>query len=274
MRILLVLLMTTMASAFSLTGCAAQQYLYPDADQYVAGDREITDTIDAIEVDYIAGDINVTSGSTDIISVQETAKETLDDSLKVHTWVEGSTLHVRYCKSGVSMKLNNLGKFGRLDKELTIIVPEGLELKTLGIDAAAGNVQCDVSKAQTCTIDTAAGDIDINMETCGTLSIDSAAGNVNTTMGQVKDVSVDVAAGDCSLSFKTEPNSTRVDNAAGDITIELPKDSNQTVEVDMGLGDFKSDIPFTNDENTYVIGNGQNTMSIDSGAGDVELIGA
>ena len=85
---------TLLVAALScICGCSLSisntTYTYNNSDKFTAGDREISDKIDTINIDYISGDITLTGSNTSTISVKETAAKQLDDKRKVHTWVDG-----------------------------------------------------------------------------------------------------------------------------------------------------------------------------------------
>ena len=232
-----------------LAGCgSASKYTYPNANKYEAGDREVGDAISAIDVDYLAGDITLTSEDTDTVTVRETAGAPLEDDLKVHTWVDGSTLHVRYCASGKTLKTSDL------DKRLTIVVPSSVPLDTLDVDNAAGNVS-------------------LGLTTCKALAVDLAAGDVDLTADSVDSYSIDLASGDCDLSFADTPRSGEIDSATGDVRVALPKDTDLTLTFDSAIADFKTDIEFTWNGETYVSGSGENTLDIDCAVGSLEIVG-
>ena len=50
-------------------------YSYKNSDDYVVGDREISDKVDSIDVDYISGDVKIVTADTDVITIKETAKK-------------------------------------------------------------------------------------------------------------------------------------------------------------------------------------------------------
>ena len=92
-----------------LSGCnyeSKTSYMYDNADKYTAGNREISDKIENIDIDYMSGDIELLATDTDSISIKETTNKTVDSDLQVHTWVDGTTLRVRFCESARNLSLS------------------------------------------------------------------------------------------------------------------------------------------------------------------------
>lgn len=222
-----------MLAAVAFTGCgtlSTSDIEYDDADKYTAGDREITDKIDSIEIEYVAGDIEIKSEGSGKVTVKETSSKDLEEDQKIHTWVTGTTLKVKYCASGVDVDLNDL------DKELLITVPKDFDLADIDIDSAAGNLKIDRISVQNLDIDMAAGDLDlIFAKVPKTTDIDAAAGDVTITIPEDSGLTIesDTAVGgfSCEIPFITDndkeeyilgdgSNELSLDAAAGDIKIK------------------------------------------------------
>ena len=237
------------AMTFCLAGCMNLDYSYENADKYTAGDRVIGNKIDKIDVDYVAGDVKIMAAPASAVSVKETANRDLEEEEMVHTWVDGTTLRVKYCASDCGMSIKDL------EKELTLAVPKDIRLNGMKLDLAAGDLNADLGKIDE-------------------FKLDAAAGNLDITAAEVKKFDVDAAAGDCEFTFAKTPEDTNIDAAAGNIKIKLPKQCDLTLKIDMAAGDFHYyDIMFTKKGKAYVCGNGSNEMSIDCAAGDITVTG-
>ena len=128
-------------STLCLTGCSfgvfnTFTYTYDNSEKYTAGDREIDDKITAIDIDYVSGDVTLNGSDTDKVTVKETSNKDLDDAHKVHTWVDGSTLYVRYCESAKSINFNNI------NKKLELSIPGAQELDNLNVKISSGDLKC------------------------------------------------------------------------------------------------------------------------------------
>ncbi len=113
-------------------------YTYDNAGMYVAGEQEISDRIEALDIDYEAGDVVLLSSTSDIATVVETSKEVLCDDMKVHTWLEGTTLHIRYCAANSgALKARNL------HKKLTVTLPADVVRDNISVAVTSGDIVCE-----------------------------------------------------------------------------------------------------------------------------------
>ena len=292
------------AAATLLAGCSfgSTTYAhYANADKYVAGNQEITEKIDRIDIDYISGDIKLLTEDTDKVTITETAKIELDADRQVHTWVEGSTLHVRYCAADKRLDLNNL------DKRLEIIIPGDVIYSDVNINLTSGDLETGNIKAESINLDSTSGDRVVNCE-AETITINATSGNLDLTQsGKSDDISIDATSGSLNIkldeaknlivnstsgTLKVEaesvekidadsssgsktfilanvPESTTVNATSGDVTFSLPSDAGFSAVINTTSGDVRSNIPFTSNGETYIFGNGTGSMDIDTTSGDV-----
>ena len=272
MKIFRILLTAALAATVltCLSGCAAKlNYDYDNADKFMPGDREIAEEIENIDIDYMAGDVTLKGSRTDKVIVKETSKTDIDDDLKVHTWVDGKTLHVKYCAAVKGMSIRSIKD---LEKTLEITVPVEATLSNLSIDDSAGDVSVDCS-AENYDIDVSAGNITINQHgESDQIKLDDSAGDIDVTAENISKLFIDMSAGSLKLSADKAPEESEIDISAGDIELYLPEKADLTLAVDISAGEFNSEIPFVKKGDDYILGNGQNRMEIDASAGDINII--
>ena len=201
-------------SAFCLTGCSfgmfnTFNYRYDDADKYEAGDREIDDTITKINIDYLSGDVKVKGTDEDTVSVKETTNKSIDDDHKVHTWVDGDTLYVRYCAS------MDMISFNGIEKSLEITLPGNQELDDFIINVASG-------------------EIDMNGFTSDKMIAHASSGNTKIDCS-VKDIEIKVSSGDISFTQTGNSDSVKVKASSGDIVINHAGDCT-SLDIDSSSG--------------------------------------
>ena len=268
MKIYRTMLTAALAAAMliCLSGCSVKlNYNYDNADKYIPGDREIAEKIENIDIDYMAGNVTVKGDKMATVTVKETSKTEIDDKLKVHTWVDGSTLHVKYCAAGKGFSIKDL------EKSLEITVPADVKLSDMSIDDSAGDVSVDCS-AENYDIDASAGNITIVQHgESDEMEIDASAGDVDVTAESIGKLAIDISAGNLKLSADKAPEKSEIDSSAGNIEIYLPEKTDMTLEADISAGDFNSEIPFTKKGDAYIFGNGKSKMDIDASAGDVGI---
>ncbi|MBR1798003.1 MAG: DUF4097 family beta strand repeat protein [Clostridiales bacterium] len=240
-------------------------YTYENADKYTAGDREITETIDSINIDYVSGDVRLIGSDTDEVTITETANKELDDEQMVHTWVDGSTLYVRFCASSKSIDLNNI------EKELEIVVPESQLLDTLLVEISSGSFYCS---------DITSGDINVSSSS-GAIEVNGSADNINleASSGSVylnqeresENISINTSSGSITAEI-IATDKLDIDASSGDVTVYLPEDADVTANVETSSGEFNYELSFSRIDGAYVSGDGSSVMNINTSSGDVSLL--
>lgn len=236
--------------------------------------------------------------------MSEKAKDSISEDLRVHWWLEGTTLHVKFAASGASLRWFNTGH-----KELTLTVPEALSFdnvviraasaeieavnlaaETLSVSTASGNMDINCAantislnsasgdiqlkqkdKAGEVSIDTASGRIDANLSRVDTASFESASGKIQVTAASVNSMSAKSTSGAVSCELEATPSECKLHAVSGDVTLNLPDDSDFTTNISTTSGDFKSDFALKKDGSTYICGSGSAHIDIETTSGDVAI---
>ncbi len=288
----------------SFTGCFSFGSTYRNADKYSAGDLDYSGEITELDINWSSGSVNVSYYDGENVSVTESCKKDLSDAKKVHTWVDGKTLHIQFSKSGEAFV------FEDYKKELEVKLPKDTKLSKVSydgssadtvfdeikaeefdIDTSSGNVSLNSCEADEVTADTSSGNITIDLTgDCDKIITDASSGDVTVTAGEVKTAkfdsssgkikadlkSVDELSGDSSsgnMTFKTgkTPSKMSLDTSSGDVTLYLPEDGDFTIEVDTSSGDFESELSMSKKGDTYSYGSGDGRISIDTSSGDITI---
>lgn len=293
------------AAAVCLCGCSVSytNYLYQDSDKYTAGDREIPDKIETINIDYLSGKVKLTGTDSETVKIRETANETLDDDRKVHTWVSGTTLYVRYCASAKRLDLY------KLEKTLEIDIPENVKLSELKIEISSGDADCskfeaksvemkassgdlfasckaetiemkassgDITLTQTgesdkISLETSSGSITVLTEKVGKLDVDSSSGKISVASDGAKVFKSHSSSGKGEFKFAEVPETAEMEASSGDITVYLPEDANVTAEFDVSSGDITYELPFSKSGGKYVSGDGSRKLTVETSSGDITV---
>ncbi len=284
-------------------GCALN--VYADSDKYTMGDREISGEVKDIDIDWTAGEVIISRHDFDYVSIRETCSDKLEDAKRVHSWLDGDVLRVKYCKSGESFF------FTTPDKTLEIRIPkniklsdvkidgsscdsriDGIEAEHIYADVSSGNVDVVDCSAQSIDVDSSSGNISIvqkgesdkinadsssgkvriEAEKVGKVRADTSSGNISVSADKADDVSIDSSSGDAKLSLGGVPSKAVIDTSSGDVTIYMPKDADFTAEVDTSSGEFFSELHMSRSGDTYTCGSGGKTISIDTSSGDISFM--
>ena len=304
MKVKALVLAAAVGAAMSLAGCMNFTATYANASNYTAGERDITETITELDLNWSAGKVTVTTNSTNTITVRESCDKSLDDDERVHTWVDGKTLHVQFCESG------KVFMFGSKKKELEISIPKDIKLSGLSYDGSSADARFENLSAESISLDSSSGDVKLIDCTAETVDADTSSGNieldivgnaksikcdassgnvtvkadgaddidVDTSSGDIEvdvktpdKVITDASSGDTKLTFGAAPSSIKHDSSSGDFTLYLPESAEFKAEIDTSSGKFETDFGCEKDDDTYTCGSGSNVFSIDTSSGDVSI---
>ena len=259
-------------------------YLYDNGDKYEAGDRDITEKIESINIAYMSGEVVMTETDADVVSIKETSPKELDDKRKVHTWVDGSTLYVRYCASARGLELNNL------DKKLTIDIPRNIELSDVKLELSSGDadISCSAKNydlnassgginltqrgdSDSINMEVTSGGISVNYESVDKINVSASSGSIYLKGNSVNDFKSEVTSGNGDYTFNQLPKSASLSASSGNINIYIPKDADLTLTAKKSSGDMSTEHAFTKDGDTYVSGSGTNKMNVSVTSGDIMI---
>ena len=282
-----VMLMIVFAAALTicLSGCSVKMnYKYDDSDKYVAGDREISGAIEAVDIDYLSGDIDLTVGDSSVAVITETANKEIDEKLMVHSWLDGKTLRVRYCAAAKGLSIN------RLQKKLRIELPKDTKLSELNIDCSSGDIAADCSaadidieassgeisliqhgKSDAIELEASSGDVDAAVESADKMSIETSSGEIKLDAKKLGSLSSEASSGDTSYSFAAAPEEASIETSSGEVTIYLPEKSDITATIDTSSGDISYELPFSKEGSSYVCGSGENKLAVETSSGDIAI---
>ncbi len=297
------------AAAMGLCSCSvgfmntASIGTYDNADKYTAGDLETTEKIEAVDIEWASGKVDITTGGSGSVTVKETAKTELSDKEKVHTWVNGGVLYVKFCKSGEKVD-------GDSDKRVEITLPEGVVLDKLTAEASSADVKVNGVSAKTASFEASSGELEyygnagsIDFETSSgnisfkgeadSISAEASSGEVTIEQsGEGSSLSVETSSGDISVSanitgkFSTEsssgehiiklgstPSSTRIESSSGDVKLTLPESAEFNATIDTSSGDVSYELPMQKTgDNSYTCGSSNNELGIETSSGDVKIL--
>lgn len=294
-----------LAAMCGMTGCSVfGSVTYANSEKYSVGDAEIADKIENIEIDWSSGSVRVVSHSGNTVLLSEKAEDRIPEELRVHWWLEGTTLHVKFTASGASLRLINTGH-----KELILTVPEELSFddvvirtasaeidasglgadtvnistasgdvsircaaNTIKLNSASGNIQLNQQgKAGEVSIDTASGRIDADLSQADTAYFESASGKIKVTAASVDSLSAKATSGAVFCGFEAIPSQCRLRAVSGEVTLSLPEDADFTANIRTTSGVFASDFALKKDGSTYICGSGSADIDIDTTSGNVSI---
>ncbi|MBR4947885.1 MAG: DUF4097 family beta strand repeat protein [Clostridiales bacterium] len=259
-----------------LTGCDfgvfnVLTYTYDNSEKYTAGDREISDKITTIDIDYVSGDVTLNGSDTDKVTVKETANKDLDDAHKVHTWVDGSTLYVRYCESTKKISFN------RIEKKLELNIPGAQDLDNLSIKISSGDFKCDGVTAGKLNANSSSGDVGIS---CKASDIDlkvSSGDIVLNQEGMGGSVNIKSSSGTVDYTQTGSNDQIIIKSSSGGVKADVEKASSLSIDVSSGAiaidADDVADLnaKASSGDMNITLGNVPQNSKLDSSSGDIRL---
>ncbi|MBO4681426.1 MAG: DUF4097 family beta strand repeat protein [Clostridiales bacterium] len=217
-----------------LTGCSFVSmfntfaYQYDNALEYKAGDREISDKVTKINLDYIAGDVTIKANDSDKVSVKETANISLKDPQKVHTWVNDGTLYVRFCQS--TKKIN----FTNVKKSLELTLPASQDLDDVIIEMSSGDLVFDGLTTDGFKVKSSSGDVRADLSG-NNIDIKSSSGKIYFTQkGDSEAINLKASSGTIDIKQSGTCKSMTVNSSSGSVTGDVDKISKMDVHVSSG----------------------------------------
>ena len=167
----------------ALTGCSfgwTTSYIYENGDKYTAGDREISEKIENIDLDYLSGDVIISESNSDKITITETSKKELSDLQRVHTWVDGGTLYIKCAASAKKLNLEAADNVNASVSSGNIAINTG-SIKELTSKTSSGTSSYTLQNVPAISsLRASSGDITINLPKDADLNaeFDVSSGNV------------------------------------------------------------------------------------------------
>ena len=226
-------LMLSAAAMLCTTGCMGSTFLFDRSDNYTTGDFSTISEIISVDIDWTSGSVTVLHHDQSEVTVTETSSSTLEDSQRLQTWLDGSTLHIRFCKPVFSFGRNTA------KKNLEIRLPNGMELDSLecdctsadttftdisadsfDVDITSGSVLLDDCSSGKFNLESTSGDITVNQRgSSESLSANSTSGLVSITAETVKELKLHSTSGDIKVNRMDNAESLTASSTSGLVSI-------------------------------------------------------
>lgn len=276
-----------------LGGCKANLFgkiscKYDNSDKYTMGGAALTGTVESIEIEWIDGSITIASHDDDTVEFGENSKKDLDSDSTMYYWLDGTTLHLKYCRSG-NWKFNNL------DKELTVYIPKDLvslkdveingvsseitmesfdtEIDNLAINSVSGKVSVeDIDITEAAEINTTSGKVDVGFTGSMTeLNINTVSGAVEVSVGETDDAEINTTSGKVKFVTDSVPDTLEINTISGKVELYVSESSDFSLEYSTVSGSFSSDIDYSRKNDKYIYGDGTNKVEVNTTSGSAKV---
>ena len=235
LTIALVIVLAGLAvAAWFMFSSTAAGIEYANADKYTIGDTTVTGRVENLFVDWTSGEVNIEHHAGEGIFISETANKALAEDDKLRWWLDGTTLRIRYAKSGLRLSFN-------LEKKLTVSLPEGtvlnsadlsttsgdLKIPALAADeirlgSTSGNIFAVTSGAKKLTASSTSGDVNVEQSTdTDTADLGSTSGSIACKLGHVKTLTAGSTSGSISVTVTGSAGYVKMGSTSGNLYPEI-----------------------------------------------------
>lgn len=294
---IIVIVLVTVGMSLCLTGCVGyinigntglSDFSYADAESYAVGEAELSETVEHIEIVWLAGNVTVIPHNADTVSISEKSPTALTEDAQVHYRLDGTKLYIQFCGSGK-------WRLDEMEKDLTVRVPADLRFVSLTVKSLSADIHLDAIQAESVHLDTGSGnaaltDCDVTDlvqadTTSGWLDVrlsqplktfrwSTASGTLQVNAPMVQSFSANSVSGAVGLSVEKEPKALDIQTTSGKIDLALPEDASFTLDYDSTSGELSSDLTHRTENGKSIFGDGNGEYVIGTVSGNVRITAA
>ena len=230
---------------------------------YNIGGGSVAEPINAVEVDWISGKIEISVYDGDTTEISE--NEISDEDYKLRYRVENGKLTVHSEKSGFSF-----GIISRPKKELTIKIPRAYaeNLKTLKINSTSADININgLTVLESAETDTVSGKVTAENLNTASLECDTVSGDIKAS-GAIERFDLDSTSGAAEITTSVPLKKLETDTVSGNVTVILPEDGGFSLEFDTVSGDLDCEFPLTKKNGKHIYADCSAEFEADSTSGD------
>lgn len=236
---------------------------YENADHYTTGGGKISIPFKAIEISWVSGEVHVKTSKDIHATFTESSKQKLNKHQTMHWLLDGDTLRIKACESSVH-------GIALPQKELTLTLPESLDLEDIKISVVSADVKVDDLRADSFSFNSTSGSLSGDAE-INTLKTSTVSGGVDLSAGSPKTVTTGTTSGEIKLKLNAVPEKLSSDSVSGDTVLNFPRNANFSLRFNTVSGDFKTSLPNTEEGKVRQFGSGGPEFAIDSVSGDLSI---
>ena len=251
-----------------INGCSSKTIIDPyqyDDTNYKTGNMTFTENVAKINVDWIVGDIIIDKSETEEVIIREDIDVNIDDSLKMHYYLNNSLLDIKFC--GNLEKINYNFKI----KKLYIYLPSDF-LGMININNISADITINNVTIYNLNIKNVSGDIDIEKVLMDKLDIDNTSGSILLFYSSINYIEINSISGTIGLSYDTKPIQAAINSTSGGISIYISEKENIAFKFETVSGSFKTNLQYTKNQNKYTFNEGTLVLDIETVSGYLKVL--
>ena len=168
--------------------------------------------IDTINIDWIAGRVDVKPHDGSEILINEYSQRKLTDDEKLYFTTSGSTLSVKFRERSFTGNMQQ--------KRMEMLVPRSLceSLNRFVLDSTSGSVHVDSLNADMFKVNTISGSAELSSIVSGTFSVDSTSGSIRINGAHSDDMRIHSISGSIRVS-DSDAGYLDVDTTSGSVNV-------------------------------------------------------
>ena len=236
---------------FMLSSCSYTGYSYRDSEKYSVGDASLESKITELDIDWIAGEVEINCHDKNTVDISEQSSTELDEDKQLHYFLDDAVLYIKYAKSGTLRTTP--------DKKLVINLPSALvsmlKITTVSADINILNAPAGVNVSE----------------------IETVSGNVKIKNSSLKKLEIETVSGNIDAAISLSDYDIEIESVSGEISLKLPEKESFLMSFESVSGKLNTSIPLTSKGGSYAYGaqgQGSNNSRIDieTTSGDLELL--
>lgn len=254
-KIVLFAVLIVVLLAILFTGMAMKKFPFLTANKidpsaYTATGNAAfpANTINRMQIDWVAGNIRFETADTDTITITE---HTSDAKHPMVITQKDPLLIIQDREDNKKVSIQK----SAVIKDLTITVPTGWVCDSLEINTASTGI--DLANMTVRNVDINSASSTCNFDNCeiGLLDVDTASGDVFLT-GTLERLDMDGASASAVISVTNHPIEILVDGMSGKLDLTLPEDCGFTFTRESLSGSFKCDFDTRASGDSHIYGDG------------------
>ena len=244
------------------------------------------DGIDAVQIDWVSGDVTIKIGETDQIVFSESGAGLAEETALRYA-VQGSTLGIHYCDN------QNFVNINLPSKQLTVILPATLaaNLREISVGTVSADVTIDdpAFHMEKLDVETVSGNLNAVLDFAGKMELETVSGNLSvngaisefeansnsgflSVTGGIKKFETESISGDVLLDCRNSaPRELDIETNSGSVVLQLPTDADLTLTYETVSGNFDSALAMGIHNGNYVIGGGRSKWNVETVSGNLTV---
>lgn len=147
------------------------------------------------------------------------------------------------------------------------------------VETGSGDVDVSDVAASDLSVETGSGTIRVSRIRCPTLSLETGSGDIEARAIRSPHTSLETGSGNVELALEGNVEAVSVESGSGNLSVAVPDDFGADVHLETGSGSIETSAPMrvtrrSRHELRGTIGDGSGRLSLETGSGRVELVGA